>query len=123
MRPLIIDTEARKRIQYAVRYGNHNPLREEDLQSGTVFADEPHRMVFLDFGYRVVYSVQQKGSEWFRHLTVSLPQTPESLPGPTAVEEIAQEFGFVKVLGENRVFLDGKANVVEIIEKQNANPS
>jgi hypothetical protein len=97
MRPLIIDDEARKRIGYAGRYANHNPLRIVDLKAmagkGQDLGLDPHRIVFLDFGYKAVVSVQEEAGGWVRHLTIHLTNNAGRLPNPAAVKAIAHEFG------------------------------
>jgi len=99
MRPLVIDAEARKRIAYAVRYANHNPLRRVDLEAlqanHRIVSEDPHRIVFLDFGYRVVLTIEEgDDGVWRRRLCVHLANLAERLPNPAAVKAIAQAFGF-----------------------------
>lgn len=113
IRPLIIDLDARTRINAAVEEAKANPIPWEVLREHIVDdRDHPTSTLFLDdrrpteterpqsigvmiaMGYRAAISFEQQPAGLIRHLSISVDGKPGAMPNPAAVEMIAKEFGF-----------------------------
>jgi hypothetical protein len=84
--------------------------------------DNPEHVVVVPLGFRCVYTVDQNEKrDWFRHLSVSLPDAPpESAPAVAAVQLLIGAFGFVGPLEKCGIWLEDTPTghkAVNVVEK------
>lgn len=95
MRALIIDKEARQKISYIVAYAKQNPVTLNVMQRimagiAQPVGDDINRVAFLEEGFKVVFSIEQHLSGWFKHFSVSI-DIPEKLPNQSSVAALANQ--------------------------------
>lgn len=102
IRPLVIDDAARSQIRALQATAKENPYdfaRVKKLCEGLEHPVGDHYAIKLDFGYRVVYSIEQQplkdgsGYTWCDHLSISVSCENEVWPSPEACNWILSEFG------------------------------
>lgn len=125
MRILSIDASAKEVLAELIDNAEKNIFTVDDLmeiKNGKAPApgDRKGFACYLDFGFRVVFSIEQHPQGRVRHLSVSVHGT--GLPNPAAVEEIMKHLKFenpmenckvdIEKLPENRQAIE----VIELIE-------
>jgi len=102
IRPLVMDDEARNKIKGLQATATENPYdfaRVKRLCEGLEQPVGDHYAIELDFGYRVVYSIEQQplkdgsGFAWMDHLSISVSCDNGVWPSPEACNWILSEFG------------------------------
>lgn len=119
MRPLVIDEEAKIKLQTLKEFAERNPLSVDDLldihnKSEPPVGDREGFSCEIPFGFRIVFSVEPQPKGPARHLSISV-DAPNRMPNPVAVQLLMQELGFDKELEECYVYFEDK-NAVNIIE-------
>lgn len=110
LRPLVIDAIAQKKIKGIIVYAENNIFTKDQvlaIKSGTGKAPgdlQAHRCN-LDFGYKVVYSIERHPGGQYRHLSVSVSED-KKLPSIQAVEMLMEEFGFTGPLSDCEKWLE-----------------
>ena len=92
MRPLVIDQEAKKKVQRILDYALDPKHWYQPGKTRIIPGHDAHFVTRLDT-YRCVFTITlQPGGFTHRHLTISVPS--ENYPNPYAAYSIAQLFGF-----------------------------
>ncbi len=95
--PLVIDEAARERIAAVREFAEDNFIDEQQMrrlmETGEAIGDLDGYSVNLDFGFRVVYTIERHPGGWMKHLSMSL-NVPNRGPSPPAVDMVLEEFGF-----------------------------
>lgn len=96
-RILLMGPKEKEAIKTLVAYAESHRIDEDLLikcLSGEWAAgDDPNYACYVEQGYRIVYSIEQQPSGWYRHLSVSVDDS-EKYPNPVAVEMLMKEFGY-----------------------------
>lgn len=97
MRPLIIDSDAQKRIAKVLAYAESHKFTKNQMVLlsqgyGVVAGDNPEFCCHLEVGFRVVFCIEEQRIGWSKHLSVSVDD-PEKVPSIEAVKLIMKEFG------------------------------
>jgi hypothetical protein len=124
--PLVIDEVARQRIAEVKKFADENFIDESQMQSiiasGWAPGDIDGYSVNLQFGFRVVYTIEKHPGGWMRHLSMSLA-IPDRGPSPYAVDMVLEEFGFRGRVTDNKskmaVYMeqDSIVNVIEPLDE------
>lgn len=120
MRPVFIDNTVREKIREIIKYGMDNIITVNDPEATVPIAgDDEKRVILIEYGYRVVYSVERNKGRLWRHLSVSI-NADQKLPSVEAVELLLKEFKFENELEENWKDLTPLGNgyfAVEVVEE------
>ncbi len=112
MRPLVIDTDTKERIAALKLHASKNVVSLAEMkkliETGNVLGDDQSNAINLNFGYRVVYTLEEHPMGLCHHISISV-DTPGKLPNEHAVQAIMDEFGFPLKVQECFVALDGPA--------------
>jgi hypothetical protein len=95
------------------------PLHLRDRKPSGIKRPEAHH-VFIPFGFRASFSIEEQPSGMVRHLSVSVDEGSEQrMPNPMQFAQIAEEFGFRHFDQHwNEEFAPGRwaVNVVELYQ-------
>jgi len=97
MSVLLIDDNARKEIKRVLDHAGNNIFNEEfraAIKAGIQLpaGDDANHVCYLENGYRVVYSIDEKDGKHYHHISISI-DIKGKLPSVPAVLEIMREFG------------------------------
>lgn len=98
MRPLILDNVTVDRLQELAAYADKNRYTVDeilDVKAGRMITpgEQKEFVCFINFGFKVVYTVEEQNENVLRHLSVRVDK-PGVLPSEIAVEEIMKIIGF-----------------------------
>ena len=89
MRPLLIDDEARSKVNAVIAYAMEHPYTP---YVSPIPGDDPGFVAYLNT-YRCVFTFTRAQGMVYRHLTISVP-AKDKYPNPIAAFMIAELFGF-----------------------------
>lgn len=94
MRPLLIDDNVKAAVENVVAWATRpDHYYEVDKRPRPAPpGDDPHHVVFIPHGFRVVFSITRADRKLWRHISISIPT--EKWPHPMACMSIAELFGF-----------------------------
>lgn len=121
MGTLLIDKEARKRIDKVKSFSRKNPMRIDELKSvliGNVppAGDRKEHVLLIDFGFRVVYSIEeQPDANVYHHLSVSI-DNPGKFPNKGLLIMLMEAFDIGKCLDSCKsVWIEGDSvNILKL---------
>lgn len=125
-RPFIVDEIVKKDIAKVKAYAEDHKIDLTELR-GIASMDAPAPGLDTNFvcaipvGYLVAFTIEQHPGGWARHISVS-SEKRGTVPHPTVVEMVMEEFGMQKKLSECTIYLEDigrdhqAVNVVEIYE-------
>lgn len=98
MRILQIDQRGKEAIQRLKTYAEGHKVDLESIKrmaSGTQspVGNDTNYSCYLHDGYRIVFSIEQQSSGWYRHISISVDD-PQKVPSVPSTEMIMNEFGF-----------------------------
>jgi hypothetical protein len=96
MSALIIDATSKKKIDELIKYAEENPLNIEHMKKLARGMEPPpgdnkNCVCYLNFGYRVVFTIEQHPMGWCKHLSISIAKK-EKYPSIEAVTMIMHQF-------------------------------
>jgi len=127
MRPLVINEESKEKIKKVIEYANAHPTTLTEIKEGisgfkkAVGDTTPQLVLNLDFGFRVVYSVEEQPFVPCRHLSISVDGL--GYPNPGHCNAILKEFGFINQVGTPKtdkqlhVWMEEKVRAVNFLEQ------
>lgn len=126
LRPLIIDDEAKEKIKKLIAYAEQHPYTMDDLldiynKQKEPPGDNKEFTIYLQVGFRVVFSIEEQNQGLFKHLSVSVDhKEKDTFPSIQAVRVIAKLMGFKREVKDCIVRLEdlgdrGAINVFEAI--------
>lgn len=98
MRPLLIDNEAKAKIECVMKYAEMNPFSMDEMldiynKELSPAGDMDGFAVNLYRGFKVVYSIEKQPSGKFKHISISVDKEGK-LPSIESAQLIISEFGF-----------------------------
>jgi hypothetical protein len=101
-----MNEEARNKIKGLIATARENPYTFDRMQRIMSGQEQPvgdHYSIHLDFGYRIVYSIEQHplkdgtGYQWVHHLSISVSKENDKWHNPAACNWILNEFGMPSI--------------------------
>lgn len=98
MRPMILGTTENDALNRIRAYAEAHPIPLERLKAmveeGASPGDNPERVCFIPFGFRVVFTIENQPNGWSRHLSISCRDAPSGkLPNSAAMQLIGRALG------------------------------
>jgi len=119
---LIIDAQAEKDIYRLKEFAELNPISLETVKNIIAckeppIGNNPFHVCLIYDGFRCVFSIEEhKDKIKVRHLSVSV-KTKGKWPNEYTIQEIMLQFGFRNRLKDSIIYLEKKAEAVNVIER------
>lgn len=126
LRPLVIDDKVIENIKAVVAHAEKNAFTMDDLldmKNGqkAIAGNLEEYTVHINFGYKVVFSIEDQPSGMIRHLSASVNEHGK-MPSVPSVEELIRLFGFQNKLHDCHLGLEEVAEghyAINVLEKIN----
>lgn len=93
---LRIGPKEKRALERLADYADRNRIDENLLQKCAareyVVGDNPDYVAHIEYGFRIVLSIEEQPIGWCRHLSITKDE--DVAPHPLVVEEIMKELGF-----------------------------
>lgn len=114
---LFIGAAEQARLVRLLEYAKANLWPEERITAGhgPWPGEIPEHVASIQRGFRIVFSIEQHPSGWFRHASISV-STPGKYPSPQAVRMISRYLGYLLPLESMHMYIDNDAEAINIME-------
>lgn len=97
MRPVVLDDAVKARIKEVIAYAREHRTTLDQMKAimadpKLCVGDRTEYEVMIQFGVRVVYSIEQHPGGWFHHVSISVNR-PGKYIHPIVADEILALFG------------------------------